>query len=167
MVNRNAQQQGTEGPRPQEGIKTVVQNRKARHDYEILDSWETGIVLQGTEVKSLRAGRVNLKDSYATIDHGEVVLHSVHISPYEAANRFNHDPERPRKLLLHRSEIRRLRARTEQQGFTLVPLKIYFKGGRAKVELAVARGKRQYDKRHDIARREAQRAVERALGERQ
>ena len=148
------------------GIKIIVQNRKARHDYEILDSYETGIVLQGTEVKSLRAGKVNLKDGYATVGQGEVVLHSVHISPYEPANRFNHEPERPRKLLLHRGEIRRLRNQTEQKGLTLVPLKMYFKRGRAKVELAVARGKKQYDKREALANREVQRDIERALKDR-
>ena len=149
------------------GIKVIVQNRKARFDYEILDYYETGIVLQGSEVKSLRAGKVNLKDSFAAIEKGEIVLHSVHISPYEPANRFNHDPERPRKLLLHRGEIRRLIGRTEQKGLTLVPLKMYFKRGRAKVELALVRGKKQFDKREAIATREAQRDVERALKERQ
>ena len=149
------------------GIKVIVQNRKARFDYEILDSYETGIVLQGTEVKSLRAGKVNLKDSFAAIEKGEVVLHSVHISPYEPANRFNHPPERPRKLLLHRGEIRRLIGRTEQKGLTLVPLKLYFKRGKAKVELALVRGKKQFDKRQTIAAREARRDIERALKERQ
>ena len=151
---------------PENGIKLIAQNRKARHDYEIMDSFETGIVLKGTEVKSLRAAKVNLKDSYATIEGGEVVLYNLHISPYEAANRYNHEPERPRKLLLHRSEIRRLVGRTEQKGLTLVPLKLYFKQGRAKVELALARGKRQYDRRQDIARREMQRDIERALKDR-
>ena len=146
-----------------EGVRLIVRNRKARHDYEVLDSFETGIVLQGTEVKSLRAGRANLKDSYAAVEQGEVFLFNVHISPYEAGNYFNHDPERPRKLLLHRVEIRRLIGKTLQQGLTLVPLKLYFKKGRAKVELALVRGKRQYDKRQDIARRQAERDVERAL----
>ncbi len=144
----------------------IVQNRKARHDYEVLDSFETGIVLQGTEVKSLRAGKANLKDSYAAVEQGEVFLFNVHISPYEAGNHFNHDPERPRKLLLHRAEIRRLIGKTQQQGLTLVPLKLYFKRGRTKVELALVRGKRQYDKRQDIARRQAERDVERALKDR-
>ena len=151
---------------PENGTKLIARNRKARHDYEIMDSFETGIVLKGTEVKSLRAAKVNLKDSYATIERGEVVLYNLHISPYEAANRYNHEPERPRKLLLHRSEIRRLVGRTEQKGLTLVPLKLYFKQGRAKVELALARGKRQYDRRQDIARREMQRDIERALKDR-
>jgi len=149
-----------------EGSRLIVQNRKARHDFEILDSFETGIVLQGTEVKSLREGKVNLKDSYAAAEKGEIYLYNVHISHYEAGNNFNHEPERPRKLLLHRSEIRRLIGRTDQQGLTLVPLKMYFKKGRAKVELGLVKGKRQYDKRRDIAQRQADREVERALKER-
>lgn len=149
-----------------EGSRLIVQNRKARHDFEILDSFETGIVLQGTEVKSLREGKVNLKDSYAAAEKGEIFLYNVHISHYEAGNYFNHEPERPRKLLLHRSEIRRLIGRTDQQGLTLVPLKMYFKKGRAKVELGLVKGKRQYDKRRDIAKRQADREVERALKER-
>ena len=150
-----------------EGSRLIVQNRKARHDFEILDSFETVIVLQGTEVKSLREGKVNLKDSYAAAEKGEIFLYNVHISHYEAGNYFNHEPERPRKLLLHRSEIRRLIGRTDQQGLTLVPLKMYFKKGRAKVELGLVRGKRQYDKRRDIAQRQADRDVERALKETQ
>lgn len=150
-----------------DGIKLVVQNRKARRDYEVLDSFETGIVLQGTEVKSLREGKANLKDSYAAVEKGEVFLYNVHISPYEAGNQFNHEPERPRKLLVHRAEIRRLIVKTQQQGLTLVPLKVYFKRGKVKIELALVRGKRQFDKRHDIARRQAQRDVERALKEKQ
>jgi len=150
-----------------EGSRLIVHNRKARHDFEILDSFETGIVLQGTEVKSLREGNVILKDSYAAAEKGEIFLFNVHISPYEAGNNFNHEPERPRKLLLHRSEIRRLIGRADQQGLTLVPLRMYFKKGRAKVELGLAKGKRQYDKRRDIAQRQADREVERALKERQ
>jgi len=150
-----------------EGSSLIVHNRKARHDFEILDSFETGIVLQGTEVKSLREGNVILKDSYAAAEKGEIFLFNVHISPYEAGNNFNHEPERPRKLLLHRSEIRRLIGRADQQGLTLVPLRMYFKKGRAKVELGLAKGKRQYDKRRDIAQRQADREVERALKERQ
>ena len=146
-----------------DGIKLIARNRKARHDYEVIDTYEAGIVLQGTEVKSLRAGKANLKDSYAAVEKGEVFLHHLHISPYEAGSHFNHEPERPRKLLLHRAEIRRLLGRTQQQGLTLVPLKIYFKKGKAKVELALVRGKRQFDKREAIARRQAQRDVERAL----
>ena len=144
----------------------AVQNRKARHDYEIMGRYETGIVLRGTEVKSLRAGRANLKDSFALVERGEIFLHNVHIAHYEQSNSFNHDPERVRKLLLHRSEIRRLTGRTQQQGLTLVPLKIYFKRGRAKVELALVRGKKQFDKRQTLAQRQADRDVERALKER-
>lgn len=146
--------------------RLVTRNRKARHDYQILDRFETGIVLQGTEVKALRAGNVNLKDSYATVEGGEVFLHNAHISPYEPGTRFNHDPERVRKLLLHKAEIRRLIGRTQQQGLTLVPLSVYFSRGKAKVELALARGKKQYDKRQSLARRDAEREVERALKER-
>ena len=132
----------------------------------MLDRYETGIVLRGTEVKSLRNGLANLKDSFATIDRGEVFLHNVHISHYEGGNKFNHEAERSRKLLLHRSEIRRLIGKTQQQGLTMVPLKIYFKGGKAKVELGVVRGKKQFDKREAIARRQADREVQRALKER-
>lgn len=145
----------------------VAQNRKARHDYEILDSYETGIVLVGTEVKALRAGKANMKDSFANVEQGELFLYNLHIGAYEPANRFNHEPERRRKLLMHRGEIRRLIGRSQQKGLTLVPLKIYFKRGRAKVQLALARGKRQYDKRRDIASRDAQRDVEREFKDRQ
>ena len=149
-----------------EGIKIIVQNRKARHDYEILDSYETGIVLLGTEVKSLRAGKAHLKDSYARFEKGEIFLNKAYISPYEPGNRFNHEPERSRKLLLHRREIRRLRMRADQQGLTMVPLKLYFKRGKVKVELGLVRGKKLHDKRHAIAEREVQRSIERALKER-
>lgn len=148
-----------------EGIKIVAHNRKARHDYEILDSFEAGMVLQGTEVKAIREGKITLKDSYAVVQRGEVFLHKVHISHYEPASRFNHELERPRKLLMHRWEIRRLIGQSEQQGLTLVPLKVYFKRGRAKVELALVRGKKLYDKRRDIAKRDADRAIDRALRE--
>ena len=123
-------------------IKIVTDNRKARHDYFIEETYEAGIALTGTEVKSLRAGRANLKDSYAQVVNGEMFLFNMHISPYEQGNRFNVDPVRPRKLLLHRSEINRLFGKVTQQGLTLVPLKVYFHKGRAKVELALARGKR-------------------------
>ena len=144
----------------------LIQNRRARHDYSILDSMEAGIVLQGTEVKSLRQGRANIKDSFARVDRGEVWLHNMHISPYDQGNRYNHDPERPRKLLLRRSQIRRLIGRVEERGLTLIPLRIYFSKGWAKVELGLARGKRAYDKRRDLARRDAQREIERALNQR-
>jgi len=150
-----------------EGIKIIVNNRKARYDYEIIDTFEAGMVLYGTEVKALREGKATLKDSFAYIDKNqEVFLNNLHISPYEQANLFNHDPERVRKLLLHRMEIRRLVGRTTQQGLTLVPLKLYFKRGKAKVELALVRGKKQFDKRHVIAERSAQRDIDRAIKER-
>ncbi|MEE3233731.1 MAG: SsrA-binding protein SmpB [Candidatus Latescibacterota bacterium] len=154
------------GKEHSDGKKLVVQNRKARHDYEIIDVIESGIVLTGTEVKSLRAGRANLKDSYATVDRGEIYLHRTHISAYEAGTHYNHSPERTRKLLLNRREIRRLIGRTQQGGLTMVPLSIYFIRGRAKVELALAKGKKEYDKRHAIAERQAARDVERALKDR-
>jgi len=144
-------------------VKVVCQNRKAWHDYQILETYEAGMVLTGTEVKSLRAGRANLKDSYARITDSELWLENMHISPYEQGNRFNHDPKRARKLLMHRNEIMRLWGRTREKGLALIPLKVYFKNGRAKVELALAKGKKIYDKREDIARREARRELERAL----
>jgi len=146
------------------GVKVVAQNRKARWDYEIIEAFEAGVVLLGTEVKSLRDGKANIGESYARIDGGEVFLYNAHISHYEGGNRNNHDPERPRKLLLHRSEIDRLSS-TEQRGLTLVPTRLYFKGGKAKVEIAIARGKRQFDKRRDIALKDAERSIDRALRE--
>ena len=148
------------------GIKVVAQNRKARHDYEVLDTYEAGLVLSGTEVKSLRTAKLNLRDSYARVDGAELFLHNVHISPYLAATHFNHDPDRPRKLLLHRREISKLTDQTQQKGLTLVPMRVYFNArGIAKVELALVRGKREYDKRQDIVRRDAERAIQRALKE--
>ncbi len=146
----------------QDSVTTVVRNRKARHEYQILETVEAGMVLQGTEVKSLRQGRANLQDAYALVEGAELWLHNLHISPYEAGNRFNHDPLRPRKLLLHRSEIRKLGAQVEQKGLTLVPLDIYFKRGIAKVTLALVRGKKLHDKREDLRRRDAEREMERA-----
>ncbi|OPX23964.1 MAG: SsrA-binding protein [Candidatus Latescibacteria bacterium 4484_107] len=143
--------------------KLITQNRKARHEYHILSRVEAGLVLQGTEVKSLRRGQVNLKDSFARIENDEAWLHNMHISPYEEGNRFNHDPTRKRKLLLHRMEIKRLLSKVKEKGLTLVPLKVYFVRGRAKVELGLARGKREYDKREDIARRDMQRDIARQL----
>jgi len=144
--------------------KVVATNRKAFHDYHVEDKFEAGIVLKGTEVKSLREGKVNLRDSYASVDHGEVMLHHCHISPYSHGNIMNHDPDRSRKLLLHRKEINKLLGRTQQQGLTLVPLRIYFtEKGKAKVELALAKGKKQYDRREAIKTREAGREVERAI----
>jgi len=144
--------------------KVVVTNRKAFHDYHIEEKFEAGLVLKGTEVKSLREGRVNLQDSYATVDRGEVILHHCHVSPYSHGNIMNHDPLRPRKLLLHRKQINKLLGHTQQKGLTLVPLRIYFTPrGHAKVELALARGKKQYDRRETIKEREAGREVERAM----
>ena len=151
---------------PKEGIKLITQNRKARHDYTVLDTLEAGIVLQGTEVKSLRLGRAHLKDSYARTDDGEMWLHHMHISPYDQGNRFNHDPLRPRKLLMHRREISRLRAQVAEKGYTLVPLRLYWHNGRAKVELALARGKRQYDKREAMAKRDTEREMAREMRQR-
>lgn len=143
--------------------RLVAQNRRARHDFEVLDTFEAGLALLGTEVKALRAGKANLRDGFARVESGQVYLHSVHIGQYGAGNRFNHDPERVRKLLLHRWEIRRLIGRTEEKGLTLVPLRLYFKSGIAKVELGLVRGKRQYDRRREIATRDAERAIDRAL----
>jgi len=144
--------------------KVVATNRKAFHDYAIEEKLEAGIVLKGTEVKSIREGLVNLRDSYASVDHGEVVLHHCHISPYSHGNMMNHDPLRPRKLLLHRKEINKLLGKTQQKGLTIVPLRIYFSPrGQAKVEIALARGKRQYDRREAIKDREAGRELQRAM----
>lgn len=147
--------------------KILARNRKAFHDYHIEETYEVGVVLTGTEVKSIRAGRLNLKDSYATIEDGELWLHNMHISPYDQGNRFNHDPLRKRKLLMHRREINRLFGLTREKGYTLVPLEVYTKKGFIKVELALARGKRQYDKRAAIAAKEAKREIERAFKEKQ
>jgi SsrA-binding protein len=146
------------------GEKVVATNRKAFHDYFVEEKLEAGIVLKGTEVKSLREGRVNLRDSYAGVHNGEVFLHHCHISPYSHGNIMNHDPLRPRKLLLHRKEITKLIGRAQQRGLTLVPLRIYFSPrGQAKVELALAKGKKQYDRRESIKEREAGREVERVM----
>ena len=148
-------------------IKIVCENRKARHDFFIHETFETGLELKGTEVKSLRAGKANLKDSYAFIKNGEVFVEHMHISPYEQGNIFNHDPLRVRRLLMHKAEIVRLFSQTREKGFTLVPLKIYFKHGRAKLELALASGKHNYDKRADLQAKAAKRDIERALKDRQ
>ena len=141
--------------------KIIAENRKARHDYTIEDEYEAGLVLLGTEVKSLRQGRVNLKDSYARIKDGEVYVYQIHIGPYPFAYYGNHDPLRPRKLLLHKREIKRLYGKVNEKGHTLVPLRIYFKDGKVKLTLALAKGKRQYDKREAIKRRDEQRELER------
>ena len=140
----------------------VVRNRKARHEYEVLEKQEAGIVLTGTEVKSLRAGKANLQDAFARFDRGELWLYNLHISPYEQGNRFNHDPLRPRKLLLQKRELRKLVGQVEQQGLTLVPLDIYFRRGIAKATVALVRGKKLHDKRQDLRKRDAEREMERA-----
>ena len=146
------------------GTKAVATNRRARHDYDVLETFEAGIALVGSEVKSLREGKVQLRDAYARVQDGEVWLHAVHVPPYAFAHGSDgHDPERPRKLLLHRHEIDELAGRTQQESLTLVPLSLYFKEGRAKVELALARGRRRYDKRQAIARRDAEREAARAM----
>ena len=142
-------------------IKIIAENRKARHDYHIDEEFEAGMVLKGTEVKSLRQGRAILKDSYARIKNGEVFIHQMHISPYPFAYYDNHDPLRPRKLLLHKREIKRLNVKVNEKGLTLIPLKMYFKNGKAKISIALARGKRKYDKRESIRRREENREMER------
>jgi SsrA-binding protein len=147
-------------------IKVVCQNKKARYDYEIIEVIEAGMVLLGTEVKSLRQGRANLKDSYARIKDGELFLMQCHISPYTHAYYDNHEPDRVRKLLVHKREIKRLQGKTQEKGLTLVPLKIYFKDGKAKVELALARGKRSYDKRETLKRKTEERELQRAIKDR-
>ncbi|HEY2172363.1 MAG TPA: SsrA-binding protein SmpB [Mycobacteriales bacterium] len=148
------------------GRKLIAQNRKARHDYTVLDTYEAGLVLTGTEVKSLRAGRASLVDGFASISDGEVWLHNVHIPEYTEGSWTNHEPRRVRKLLMHREEISRLIGKTQESGLTLVPLALYFRDGKAKVEIALARGKRAYDKRRALAERDAKREVERAFGRR-
>ena len=150
-----------------EQIKTVCENRKARHDYFIHETYETGIELKGTEVKSLRVGKANLRDSYAEVKDGEIFVEHMHISPYEQGNIFNHDPLRRRRLLMHKKEILKLFSKTREKGFTLIPLKIYFKNGRAKLELALASGKHTYDKRAALAEKSAQRDIERAVRDKQ
>lgn len=149
-----------------DNVKIVVKNRKARYEYHIDETLEAGLVLQGTEVKSLRGSKASLQDAYAEIRDGEAWLINFHISPYDQGNRFNHEPKRPKKLLLHRREINRLYGLTQQKGFTLIPLRVYFKNGLAKILLGVARGKKIHDKRQDIADRDAKREIERAIKER-
>jgi len=143
--------------------KVVARNRKARHEYEVLQTYEAGIELKGPEVKSLRSGGVSFQDAFARVDAGQVWLHSLHISPYEQANRFNTDPVRPRRLLLNKSEIRQLVVKTQEKGLTLVPLEIYFSRGYAQVTLAVARGRKLHDKREELKRREQDREARRAM----
>ena len=150
-----------------DGIKIVAENRKARHEYHILECWEAGMVLTGTEVKSLRRGKASLQDAFARIEDGEALVYNMHISPYEEGNRFNHEPKRVRKLLLHKQEINKIFAQLREKGLALIPLKVYFSRGMAKMEIALARGKKLYDKREDLAAKDAKREVERAFKERQ
>lgn len=146
-----------------EGIKIITTNRKARHEYHISETLEAGLVLQGTEVKALREGRANLQDAFCKVEQDELYMLNAHISPYSHGNIQNHDPLRPRKLLLHKREIGKMKKATEQKGYTIIPLKLYFKNGIAKVEIGLARGKKLYDKRTDIAERETQRRLERTM----
>lgn len=146
-----------------ENFKTITENRKARHEYFVIESMETGIELVGTEVKSLRQGSVNLKDSWCSIDNGELFIKGMHISPYEKGNIFNRDPIRVRKLLMHKKEINRLFGKVKQDGLTLIPLSLYFKGSRVKVQLGLCKGKKLYDKREDAAKKDAKRQIERAV----
>ncbi|MDO4581846.1 MAG: SsrA-binding protein SmpB [Bacillota bacterium] len=150
----------------QKRYKLICENRKARHEFHFLETFEAGIELQGTEVKSLRTGKANLQDSYAKVVDGELWLFNMHISPYEMGNRFNHEPKRPRRLLMHKSEINRIYAKVREKGYTVVPVKLYFSGSRAKAELALAQGKKLYDKRDDMIARAMKRDTERALKER-
>ena len=147
------------------GIKSIAQNRKARHDYFVEESYEAGIELRGTEVKSIRAGRVNLKESFALVRDGEMFVNGMHISPYEQGSIFNSDPLRPKRLLLHKSEIRKLDSLVARQGYTLVPLEIYLKDGRMKMSIGLCRGKKLHDKRDDAAARDAKREIDRAIKE--
>jgi SsrA-binding protein len=147
----------------EEARESIARNRRARHDYQILDTWEAGIVLTGSEVKSLRNGKANISDAYGIVKEGEVYLLNLHVSPYEKASYFNHEPTRTRKLLLHRREIRRMIGAVERQGLTLVPLELYFKRGKVKVALGLGRGKKLYDKRADEKRRDDERDMQRAV----
>lgn len=147
-------------------VKIVTENRKARHEYHILETFEAGLVLTGTEVKSLRGGKSNLQDSYARVENAELMLYNMHISPYAQGNQFNQEPKRTRKLLMHKQEIMRLLGKTREKGLALIPLKVYFKNGLAKVDLALAKGKKMYDRRDDIAERDARRDMDRVMKER-
>lgn len=150
---------------PKDQFKTIAQNKKARHDYFVEESFEAGIELVGTEVKSLRQGGVNLKDSWCEIKDGEIFIRQMHISPYEHGNIFNKDPLRPRKLLMHKREITRLASQTATKGLTVIPLSLYFKGSRVKAQIGLCKGKKLYDKREDMAKRDAKRDIDRALKE--
>ncbi len=148
-------------PTPNEAVKSILINRRARHEYHVLDTLEVGIVLRGTEVKSIRAGKINVQDSYAAIDKGELYLHNMHISPFEKGNIFNHDPVRVRKLLARRKEILKLAQKTNEKGLTLIPLQVYFLGRHVKIELGICKGKKLYDKRESLKTRDIQREMER------
>ena len=143
--------------------KLICTNKRARRDYSVDETYEAGMVLMGTEVKALRQGKANLKDSYARIKEGEIFLVDSHVSPYSYGNQFNHDPDRTRKLLMHKREIRKLYGKTREKGFTLIPLRMYFKDGKAKVEIGLAKGKKLYDKRDDLKRRAMEREIERSF----
>ena len=151
---------------PQKGVKVIAQNRRARHDYFVLETWECGLELKGTEVKSIRLGQCNLKDSYAAVKNGEMFVFGMHISPYEKGSYFNTEPMRPKKLLMHKQEIRKANQNVMQKGLALIPLSVYLKDGRMKLELALCKGKKLYDKRDDIAKRDAKRDIERSMKER-
>ena len=153
----------TKEPQKEAERKSIARNKRATHDYHVIETWEAGIALTGTEIKSLRVGKANIGDAYGIVRDGEVFLLNLHIPPYEQGNQFNHDPTRTRKLLLHRSEIRRLIGAVERQGLTLIPLELYFKRGRAKVAMALGKGKKLHDKRADEKKREDQRDMARAL----
>ncbi len=153
--------------KPKSENRVLAQNRRARHDYFIEETYEAGIVLQGTEIKSIRKGSVNFKDGFARVENGEVFLHNMHISPYEQGNRYNHDPLRTRKLLLHKKEINKLIGKVKETGYSLIPLKLYIKHGVAKVLVGVAKGKKNYDKRDTMKKKSAQREIEKAFRERQ
>ena len=147
------------------GVKPVAQNRRARHDFFVEESIECGMALQGTEVKSMRQGKVNLKESYAQVHDNEILVQSMHISPYEQGSIYNTDPLRPKKLLLHKAEIRKIKAQVQQKGYTLIPLSVYLRDGRMKLELGICKGKQQHDKRDDAASRDAQMDIARAMRE--
>jgi len=153
------------GPPPKDGRRVVARNRKARHQYEVLDSWEAGLVLKGTEVKSIRDGAVAFRDAHAKAASGELWLHNLHVAPYESANRWNHDETRPRKLLLRKDQIRRIIAKVEQKGLALVPLDPYFRRGKARSTLGLCRGRRHRDRREELKRRTMEREAQRAMKE--
>ena len=150
----------------QKGIKVIAQNRRARHDYFVLETWEAGIELKGTEVKSIRLGQCNLKDCYGMVKNGELLVQGMHISPYEKGSFSNTDPMRPKRMLMHKAEIRKLHQSVMQQGLAIVPLSVYLKDGRVKAEIALCKGKKLYDKRDDMAKRDAQRDIDRSMASR-